>query len=177
MQTELTPKQVKKLAKVKNFAQMAAIAVKSIRKARKKYKGVSTIELCAPISSGGKGSVKANLAEMNKAIEALKDLPYLLFNQLPYEKKIGALKASAHKKRKNKIAYDMAVLLDFYEVFFNKGIIDILIFMPNWYSSIGACWEYRKAKKNGMKTLQLKDNWAELITNGEKDIKKLTFKI
>lgn len=177
MQTIVTKKQRQKITNAETFTSLLQIAMKSITTARKKYKGAKVIELCAPISSGGKGSVEANLAEMNKAIKMLKKLNYILFSQMPYEEKIGELKKEQEKKTKRKLAYNMNVLLDFYEPLFEKGYTDMLIFLPGWESSIGASWEHTKGKILGIKTRQLKDNWAELIAKGEKDIKKLTFKI
>jgi hypothetical protein len=177
MQTQLTKKQLARIDTCKTFRQMSRIAINSINNAIKKEKKPFIIELCAPISTGGKKDIPKNLAAMHKAIQLLKNLPYTLFNQLPYEDKIGSLKADRAKKRGIKIAYDVSILVDFYEEIFERDLVDMLVFMPNWRSSFGACWEHCKGQKNGIKTRQLKDNWVELITAGETNIYKLTFKI
>jgi hypothetical protein len=175
MQTELNKKQKQKIANAESFITLLCVAMKSIKKEKKHHPKALVVELCAPISSGGKGNVKDNIAEMRKAVKALQKLPFILFNQLLYEEKIGQLKKVIEDKRK--CPYVFEILLEFYEPLFESGVIDILVFMPNWHSSTGANWEYVKAKKLGIKTLQLKDNWEELIAKGETSLKKLTIKI
>jgi hypothetical protein len=177
MQTQLTHKQTTQVSEAKSLCELAVIAKKTIKKAKKKYLKAIVLQVCGPITSGGKGNRDANLIEFNKAVTALASLPYLIFNQMPYEDKIGSLMSDIIKKTKSKFAYGMDVLIDFYETIFEKQYTDILIFLPGWEASIGACWEYKKGKKFGIKTRQLKDNWVKLIAKGETDIKKLTIKI
>lgn len=175
MKIILTKNQIVKVAESTDFKTMVKIAIKMIKAAKKKYKKSMVIEICAPISSGGEGSVEKNLIKMNKVIDGLADLEYIVFDQMPYEKKIGEIKANREKD--GKFAYDMSVLIEFYEVFFQKKLIDMLVFLPDWKTSIGACWEYFKAKSLGIQTRQIHDNWETLIEQGERNIKRLTYKI
>lgn len=126
---------------------LAVIAEKTIKKAKAKHPKLLTVQLCGPITTGGKGDRDANLLEFNKAVVGIAKLNYLVFNQMPYEDKIGELVQSITKNAKRKFAYCMDVLIDFYEPLFEKRYTDILIFLPGWEASIGACWEYKKGKK------------------------------
>ena len=178
METLLTEKQVAKIANATSFEPLVKIAKKSITRAQKLHPKKMILQVCGPITSGGKGNRELNLIEFNKAVTFLAKIEkYLVFNQMPYEDKIGELMAQICKASKVKFAYCMDVLLDFYEPIFERKYTTMLVFLPGWEASTGACWEYKKGKKLGMLTYQLKDNWEELIVGGETDIYKLTIKI
>lgn len=178
MQTVLTEKQVAAIARATLLTHLVKIAKKSIKRAQKEHPKKLTLQVCGPITSGGKGDRDANLIEFNKAVTGLAGLKrYLVFNQMPYEDKIGALVKQIMQKSSLKFAYCMDVLLDFYEPLFEKKYTDMLVFLPGWEASTGACWEYKKGMNLGIKTRQLKDNWEELLAHGITDIYKLTVTI
>ncbi len=164
----------------KTYNALHKVALKAIKNTitflkKKGDKKPKIYEFCGPISTGGVGNAKDNIKILHNAINKVSKLGYHIFNQVPFENKLGEIKA----KRKEKIGdkYDMKLLTKFYAPIFASGLISTFIFMPGWRDSTGSQWEYKQAKKNKIKTRELKPDWESLIAKGETDIKKLTFKI
>lgn len=105
-------------------------------------------QICGPISTGGKGSIEANLEEFNNKIKDLQNKGLNIFDQMPFE-------APMHKMVINysKNEYMNSILNDFYLPLFETGRIKELHFLQDWQSSIGANWEHEKAKKLGIKII------------------------
>ena len=110
------------------------------------------IQMCGPISTGGKGTVEANIAEFDKAIYHFTNQGENVFDQMPFEVPMQRIK-------KDVKGYDKRILNEFYLPIFKSGKIKKLIFLPDWKSSKGARWEHRQAKKLGIEIVHLKKNW------------------
>ncbi len=98
------------------------------------------VQVCGPISTGGLGVIPDNLMIFQAYIEKLQARGENVFNQMPFERPIGRIKLS-----KLDHGGEKAILYDFYLPIFQSGLISKLYFMPNWYDSIGASWEYAQA--------------------------------
>lgn len=105
--------------------------------------------VCGPISTGGFEDRDVNLWYFNAAIETLIAEGYLLFNQMPFEDKLGELHQA------DETGYDQDILDVFYAAIFNTGRITIQYFMHNWESSRGARWEREQALSRDVEIVDL----------------------
>lgn len=171
----------KSLKGCKTYVSIRKIAEKNLRKVYEKYtlgkNKPAILQICGPISTGGAGNVKDNLALFEKAVRKINKLGYYVFNQIPYEDAMGCVKKAKEKIRKKsggKKAYDNHLLEDFYRPIMESGMIAVVVFLPGWQSSTGAKWEYDVAKKQKLVRLELRKDWLQKINDGESDIHKLT---
>lgn len=105
--------------------------------------------VCGPISSGGLGSVEANLARFARAIRYLRDREFSVFNQLPFEQALFEI------KRSKPADGGVQLLNEFYLPLFESGLIRIMLFMQGWESSFGASWERERASELRIPILDL----------------------
>ncbi|MBU4536579.1 DUF4406 domain-containing protein [Patescibacteria group bacterium] len=101
--------------------------------------------VCGPISTGGKGSVKANMNYLKEVIYELQKNGHNVFNQIPFEDPMQKM----IKLFKTK-GYPYWILNDFYLPVFKSGLIKKLNFIPGWQSSTGARWEHKQAQRIGI---------------------------
>jgi len=94
------------------------------------------VQICGPITTGGLGSHKLNLARFQIAIETLKADGYNVFDQMPFQSFMIKLLKLGHSGR--------ALLEDFYGSIFASSLIKFLFFLPLWETSIGAKWERQR---------------------------------
>lgn len=198
----------KRIKKSKTYKEIMVIAMRNVKAVYDKYtvgkKTPAMMQVCGPISTGGAGNVKDNLALFETAICTIKKIGYYVFNQIPYEDAMGRIKKEREKEKKiqpkkaekqdkkdkkhskkSKIkikksqkvqrdTYDYTLLEEFYRPIMESGMIACVVFLPGWRSSIGARWEYKVAKKKKILRLELKKNWLQMIKDGETNIHKLT---
>ncbi|MGV8172120.1 MAG: hypothetical protein ACP5OA_05505 [Candidatus Woesearchaeota archaeon] len=114
--------------------------------------------VCGPISTGGLGSTAQNLKIFDEVIIKLADEGYTIFNQMPFEKSIQALreKYSTDIKEQNQIILDR-----FYLKIYNSGLITKMFFIHGWESSHGASWERNIAQNSGIEIIDLPKNFLE----------------
>ncbi|MFZ2150791.1 MAG: DUF4406 domain-containing protein [Candidatus Absconditicoccaceae bacterium] len=112
------------------------------------------IQFCGPISTGGKGLIESNLAELDKAILFFAVKGVSIFDQIPFEEPMQRIKSSKQN-------YNYDLLNQFYVPIFQSGYIKKFVFLPGWESSVGARWEHDWAKKYGIKIEYLPNNWYE----------------
>lgn len=105
--------------------------------------------VCGPITSGGRGSIEANLREFTRAIEALRLDGWHVFDQMPFEDAIFRIKASAYYRG----GYHL--LHAFYQPLFESCLIQTMHFIPGWQTSGGARWERDEAKRLGLEIRDL----------------------
>ena len=127
------------------FEKLAEIALDEISKMPKPVGIVS-----GPITSGGLGSMEANLAELSKQIHDLQDQNKSIFNQMPYEPKMQEIKKTPYHD-----ATRDHLLEVFYGTLYGSGLIEEFYFLPGWESSYGAKWEHDQLKKIGAKIIYL----------------------
>ncbi|HEY4486572.1 MAG TPA: DUF4406 domain-containing protein [Candidatus Paceibacterota bacterium] len=107
-------------------------------------------ELCGPITSGGAGSVEANLRRFDRAIQKLTEEGTEIFSQMPFEMIIQEMRQKMNLKE-----YDTYILNDFYLPIFESGFIHTLYFLPDWETSVGARWEHEQAERLGIAIIYL----------------------
>ncbi|MFH0831238.1 MAG: DUF4406 domain-containing protein [Parcubacteria group bacterium] len=96
--------------------------------------------ICGPITTGGLGSIKANLQIFNETIDDLVSRGVNLFDQIPFEEHFARIKAQGN-------GYDTRLLNEFYLTLFESGQITRLHMIPGWQSSGGATWEHAQAQR------------------------------
>lgn len=107
--------------------------------------------VCGPISSGGKGTVEANIAEFGNRIEELKSQGLEIFDQMPFELHMWRIKETPY--------YDPTrnhLLEEFYGRLFASEKLTTFYFIPGWESSYGASWENNVARDLGKTIIYLK---------------------
>lgn len=112
--------------------------------------------VCGPISTGGLGSVEANIQRFNEAIDSLLTLKISIFNQIAFEPKLAEL------HQPDETGYDWRILNDFYEPIFQTGKIKTKFFIPGWQSSTGARWEREQASVLKIQVVDLDHNLAPI---------------
>ncbi|MGV8141707.1 MAG: hypothetical protein ACP5NW_04685 [Candidatus Woesearchaeota archaeon] len=114
--------------------------------------------VCGPISTGGLGNIAQNLRIFDEVIIKLADEGHNIFNQMPFEKPIQALreKYSTDIKEQNQIILDR-----FYLTIYNSGLITKMFFIHGWESSHGAKWERNIAQNRGIETIDLPKDFLE----------------
>ncbi len=144
---EFTQMEQEALHKATTYGEVAEIALGQMNRISLAIgKGLDMV--CGPISSGGLGSIEKNIERFNEAIDTLLTNGYSVFSQMPYEDKIWSIRDMAEEDIKNG-AYDQNLLEDFYGPVFRSGLVKRKHFIPDWQSSIGACWEHNLATETG----------------------------
>ena len=133
------------LEMAKNYRDLNKIALRVLKR-MPETRG----ELCGPITSGGAGSVEANLKRFDRAIKKLIADGTEIFSQMPFEAIIQDM-----RERMNITEYDTYILDEFYLPIFESGLIRRMYFLPDWETSIGAQWEHEQAKRLGLEIVYL----------------------
>lgn len=110
-------------------------------------------QVCGPISTGNNLSPAENLENIHRAVTLFQRGGLTIFSQIPFERAFDKILGDYHS------GYDTPILQEFYHPLFRRKLIDYLIFLPGWDRSVGAQWEYDCAKKLGVTTIILSDNW------------------
>ncbi|HLP86918.1 MAG TPA: DUF4406 domain-containing protein [Candidatus Paceibacterota bacterium] len=104
------------------------------------------IQVCGPISTGGKGSIEKNMEVFNEKIKELQEKGFNVFDQMPFEDPMHRIILNSKKEE-----YMESILTDFYLPIFESRYVSELHFLPDWQSSRGANWEHEQAKRLGIK--------------------------
>ncbi len=107
-------------------------------------------EVCGPISTGGQGSLEANLQVFSDTIDQLVAQKKVIFDQIPFEDHIFRIVNTGWGKRQNN-----QLLKEFYLPIFESGFVRTLYFIPDWQSSKGATWEHTQGQRLGMEIVYL----------------------
>jgi hypothetical protein len=137
---------LEKVNKVISIEELYTIAKKIVTKMPKPI-----VQVCGPISTGGQGSIEANLNLFNQTILSLQAQDLSVFDQMPFEESMARLSLELRAQGK----YDNSILTDFYFPLFESGNISTFYFLPNWQSSVGARAEHQKAEELGIKIIYL----------------------
>lgn len=103
------------------------------------------IQVCGPLTTGGRGSFKANVEALHDAIHWLVGQGKNVFDQRPFETPMRRL---VEARITPGYAYDL--LTEFYLPLFESGHIKELHFLHDWESSTGARWEYEQGIRLGI---------------------------
>ena len=108
------------------------------------------VQVCGPISTGGRGSVEANLSAFTEIISELQEKGHHVFDQVPFEIPMKKLKVTLAPGE-----YLETILTDFYQPLFESKKIVAFYFMADWESSHGAKWEHEQALRLGIEIIYL----------------------
>ena len=154
-----TKKDRAKLAKVRSFGDLCQVALDVIR--RNPLGKVHMVS--GPITTGGTGTLKGNLAVFQATIEALAQNGYNVFSQIPFEEQLVLLHNEWRLQNSDKKGYCMPILYDFYEPIFTSGLVEAMHFIPDWRSSFGAKWEHEITRSLGIKHFYLPEDWSAAL--------------
>lgn len=111
-------------------------------------------QMCGPITTGGAGSVEANLKRFEIAFEHAMEQGIEIFDQLPFELSMQRIKAIVEPSSE----YPVRLLSEFYGPIFENKLVDTLFFLPDWQTSRGASWEHEQATRVGLEVVYLPEN-------------------
>jgi hypothetical protein len=119
--------------------------------------------VCGPISTGGRGSVEANMKAFEATVTGLLRDGRPIFSQIPYEEKIFFFRERFQAKPGNAGKYYLPILYDFYLPLFETGRIKKGWFLPGWESSFGARWEREQLQLYRAEIEDLSLEWVEEV--------------
>lgn len=152
-----TDLEVELLRTVTTFDEMVPIACDIINRMRQGGKEVH--QLCGPMTTGGKGSLEANMKNFHRAIDVAREQGVLVFDQTPFQEAIARL-VKDHDARNE---YCADILHVFYRGIFKSGLISKLWFLPDWQSSKGATWEWEEAERLGLAAEEYPSDWLPFL--------------
>lgn len=135
-----------------SFQEAADVAVAVL--ARMKTTDRPIVQICGPMSTGGRGNLQENLALFQKAIEVATEKGLLVFNQIPFQEVIDRIDTVS---KTGEYCHD--ILEVFYRRVFESGYIDKALFLPGWEGSFGATWERNLVVKLGISIEDYPPEW------------------
>jgi hypothetical protein len=151
MNAQYSIEHINKIEECKNFGDAVNISLDALSMMPQPI-----VQVCGPITTGGKGSVKENIHVMKKVIQRLEKQGISVFNQTQFEKKFAKLREESglSDEESNKL-----VLEKFYNEIFKRNLIKRFYFIPGWKTSKGANWERERAKKLGIEIVDLPEEF------------------
>lgn len=139
-----TDEDLARLEEVSTFEEAAGLAIEML--ARLSETGKEIVQICGPMSTGGLGSLEANMERFRLAIERAHERGLVVFNQIPFQKVIIRL----CRFEEGQSDYNWEILEIFYRRIFESGYVGRTLFIEDWDSSTGATWERRTVTKLGL---------------------------
>jgi hypothetical protein len=158
MNDHWTVEETQALKWVCTYEDAADIAIKILKKMS--ANGHQVVQICGPMSTGGLGNFKDNMARFKKSIESAERYGLLVFNQLPFQDAIIRISSFDENSNGNQ-SYDMAILEVFYRKVFESGYVKKTLFLPGWQSSKGAQWERDLVESLGIVMEDYPVEWLE----------------
>lgn len=128
------PEDFDRLETANSFDELVDIAITILKRIKKD--GHEAVQICGPMSTGGFGNLKDNFAFFGKAVEKAREHGVVVFDQTHFQHAMQRL--SGHLKDGE---YNMDILEVFYKKVFDSKLISRALFLPNWRTSRGSCWE------------------------------------
>ena len=153
-----TPNDLDALGMISSFEEMIPIAVDILTRMTTNSNW-PIVQLCGPMTTGGKGSLAANMSYFTKALELASHKGLHVFNQMPFQDSIIRLSVEADSRKE----YCKEILHIFYRGIFRTGFIKELMFLPDWQSSVGARWEREEGQLLGLVISDFPAAWLSLI--------------
>ena len=144
-----TEEEFSALEKVSEFSELFPIGLKVIKRMPQPVSQIS-----GPISTGGKGSIEANLDFFTKVIAALEKDGQNVFHQLPFQDVMIKL-----TEKWQGSGYCMPLLTEFYKPVFESGLIKKVYFIDDWQSSFGAAWEHKECERLEIEIIHLPEDF------------------
>lgn len=145
---------------IKTFTGLAEFALSELR-----VIGECSI-VCGPISTGGYGSVEANIKVIEMMTRHLRSIGCKIFNNTFYEKYIWRLKDKWLEE--GNTGYCQPILEEFYMAIYRSGHITKAYFLPSWESSTGAQWERKVLPQCRIEVLDLSREFVDEILSRSK---------
>jgi hypothetical protein len=136
---------------------LAAVA-NSVLFRMKKSKGPRIVQICGPMTTGGLGSQEANMLRFKRAIVVAEHHGLAVFNQIYLEDAINRI--TGYKAGGE---YFVDILEILYRKIFESGYVNKVLFLPDWQSSVGACWERELLMKLGISIEEYPAEWLALL--------------
>jgi hypothetical protein len=152
-----TKRELSLLKGVSTFEDLVPIGVDVLRRMREADEHI--VQICGPMTTGGRGDLKANMDFFKKAQAVARVNGMHVFDQTPFEEAMLRL-SKGHLERG---AYPEPILHVVYRGFFATGFIRELPFLPGWQSSVGATWERKEAVAHGILVTDFPAPWLEII--------------
>ena len=149
-----TPEIKQAIASSLNYQDILVIAMDILKKMRNYHAPKPIVQICGPISTGGRGSREENLRVFSRVIERVKANGFIVFDQMPFEDDVIRIYTADPSLR------GLALLEQFYEPIFRSGFIDMLMFAASSKDSFGANWEREKAKLLYIPFIDLADSYS-----------------
>jgi hypothetical protein len=146
------------LNKISSFAEMVPVGVSILEKMAASGNR-NIVQLCGPMSTGGRGFLEANMAYFKEAMRIASEKGLHIFDQLPFQEVMIRLGADWETRQE----YCTDILHVFYRGIFKSGLIKHLLFLPDWQSSTGARWEREEGKALGLTISDYPPEWLRLI--------------
>lgn len=146
MEKYFTRDDLRAIEEAKNFKDLSIVAFKVIKRMPP-----PVVQVCGPMTTGGKGTIEENFGVFRKSIRMLVERGENVFNQMLFQDSIQRMKAEDWYKDGNQI------LDEFYLPIFESGFIKTLYFIKGWDQSFGASWEHEQALRLGIKIVYFDD--------------------
>lgn len=151
-----TPHQRERLDAVDSLDAAGVLAVEILEGMKAAEQPI--IQVCGPMSTGGLGSLKENMARFARAVHFLQDRGFCVFNQIPFQSVI--IRVTDHHDGG---PYRMDILEVFYRKIFECGHVSAALFLPGWESSRGATWERQFVVACGIRARDFPRRWLQSL--------------
>lgn len=146
MNPYITAREAEKMKRATTYEKLGLLALGALERMGKATVPKPIGQVCGPITTGGLGSIEANLAEFSRWIEILQRRGLAIFDQIPFEEHLFRIwNQRDHDDQNNR-----ELLEGFYTPILESGIVKTFYFIPGWSGSNGAMWEHREAVKLGI---------------------------
>jgi hypothetical protein len=153
MHRKLTTAELERLEAAQDYIQLSRIGLDILSEMASH--GRSVIMISGPMSTGGAGSLQANMDRFNRAIEQARRRGFFVFDQTPFQD--AMIRISKYVEGVSE--YDHDILHVFYRALLQSGNIHEVLFLDDWQSSIGATWEHEECERLGIKTDDYPMEW------------------
>lgn len=128
------------LKRASSLEEVAKIALTALGRLRSS--GHQIVQICGPITTGGLGSVEANVARFKFAVQRASENGFVVFDLPAFQEAIGRV-----TNFQKDAPYNWGILDDFIGKVLGSGYISRAFFLPGWESSTGSKWEREQLKR------------------------------
>ena len=146
-----TPEVLEKINASKDFSEAVEIAIDILKRMPQPI-----AQVCGPITTGGKGSIKENTEVIENTVKKLSNQGITICNQTKFNTPIIRFRTES---KLNNIDSNALVLEKFHKPILDSGLIKKFYFVHGWESSMGSRWERAQAKKLGIEIIDLPEDF------------------
>jgi hypothetical protein len=157
MNTYWTDIEHEALRNIRSFDEMVPVGIGILERMAQENSHI--VQICGPMTTGGRGSLAANMEHFNRAMVLASKNGLCVFDQTPFQDAMVRLGADWDARRE----YCLDILHIFYRGIFMSGHLRELMFLPDWRSSTGATWEYEEGKKLGLVVSDYPEEWLRML--------------